>query len=233
MGDIRLSHLCRNSNSSPRRNLEVEAQIEVLAVTKEQGPYRLHTEAHTAPLSIFYIKHNLKTNHFFLQMWFRDLWHKQLPGDGKTALAALKWGGSAEPAGQHFSADCKILAKISTFQLNNCIWIMIYGRLYMSFDKESQALTVLGKYQAGLNCPKPPCHWIVQRCCVKWGQVFSSSSKGVWISIYSHQMRWHVLQFASWIKMLCVHFSPFQLIGMCLCSPKGKEAKIFFLLVHP
>lgn len=51
-GGIRLSQLCRNPSSAPRGNMELGAQIEIRAVTSEQGPYKQHMEAHTISLSI-------------------------------------------------------------------------------------------------------------------------------------------------------------------------------------
>ena len=63
-GGVQLSHLRRNSDSSPRRNLEAGLHTELRAVAGERGPCRLHAEAHTASLSIAGVKRSLETDPF-------------------------------------------------------------------------------------------------------------------------------------------------------------------------
>lgn len=60
-GQVAFDSCIPTKTPSPLSPSWIQRQEEIQAVIEEQGPYKLHKRAHTPPLSIVYIKHNLKT----------------------------------------------------------------------------------------------------------------------------------------------------------------------------
>ena len=142
-----------------------------------------------------------------------------------TQAAARRWENSSDYikvllASQHFSAGCKILAKIFTFQLNNChlgndllkvvhgFWQVIVGS--DSARKIPSRVVEPSKTPLSSNGAEVLCD---TRC----------SLVTLRVSGFHFTLMGYAGTFSSLLLELrycSAQFSPFQLIGMCLFSPE-------------
>lgn len=118
-GQVAFDSCIPTKTPSPLSPSWIQRQEEIQAVIEEQGPYKLHKRAHTPPLSIVYIKHNLKTVIIF-----------------STCRSDSQVFDTSSCQEMGVQLWLYLSEETATFKQSNCIW-MICGRLYTSFNKES------------------------------------------------------------------------------------------------